>query len=157
MKVKRSLALIAIPQSINWEDGNGYEWRIDFDNEDFGLFATGSEKELFILPIVSARRVKVPRNRSQVKKAFRTFTDFEVERALEFSIPNDRATLKPLGLVTAIEYKSDKWTGRPVLYVHDYETPVTLYADRNDPERAKVFGLKSTRGKKLLSKRGLIQ
>jgi hypothetical protein len=155
MKVKRTLALIAFPQSVNYICNEGFEWRIDFSGEDAGLFATGNSKELFILPISRAREVEAPREK-KAEKTFEVFTGFEVERALEFSIPDSRAQLEPIGRITEIEYRSDKWTGKDVLYVHSYNSPVTFYSDRVNPEKAEVFGIKSNRGSRLLSKRGLI-
>lgn len=155
MIVSRELALIAEAVSVNWTDDAAQDLRLEFKPGEYGLFSNAGKNALYLLPLADAREVKLPRKKS-LAQAFRTFTARPADCAISITVPNDRTELKKIGYVLAIEYVSDKWTGKKTLYVHDYTTRVRFYADRLRLETAKNFGLLSQTGRTLVSPRGLI-
>jgi hypothetical protein len=156
VKVDPELALLASCESVEFVDEDGQEWQIDFDEGKFGLFCNGDEDALFILPVHKAKAITVPKGKRGLKDAYLSFTGYEVNDGLSFEIPKSRRTLQPIGTMQRVIYLSDKWNRKPTRYGHEYETEVTMYADRDTPSASRVFGARADSGRRLVSKRGLI-
>lgn len=155
--VAREIALIAYLEVIEWIDDSGQDYHAEFKKREAGLFCNGAENALYILPISKAKQISTPPGRKALKKAYKTFTGYDTDRALEITIPNNRTELNKIGYLTRIIYLSDKWQGGTITrYGHDYKTEVVLYSDRKSLQAARIFGAMSQTGKRLVSKRGLI-
>lgn len=155
MKMPRELALIALCESVEWYDGEGQNFTAEFDQKKYGLLVNAKETALYIAPINNSRMVEVP-EKKVLKKVYKTFTGYDIDSAITFHVPNNRTQLQRIGCIKRIIYVSDKWNENPTRYGHDYETRVLFYADRQFIENAQIFGVRQSRGKRLLDERGLI-
>jgi hypothetical protein len=154
VKVNREIALIANCESLEYFDDSGQEWIIEFAPGKYGLFCSGDEREIYVLPIHKAKEIDLPKGRAGLRGAYSSFTGYEVNSALRFEIPSNK--MIPVGTMQRAIYISDKWNREPTRYGHEYESDVTLYADHESPSKAKIFVARADSGRRLVSKRGLI-
>jgi len=157
MKVPQKTAFLAYAESLMVTDADGEVVRLSWGHDEAGLFVNGAQTNLFILPLKSRRKIAPPRGGKAQKKAFESFSGWESNDAIELSIPDNRTKLAVFGWAVEIRYRSDKWTGKKVLYSHEYRSPVGVYSDRPTARGSRVWGLRAKSGARLVSERGLIR
>lgn len=104
---------------------------------------------LYIIP--SGKRKaskKTGRLVEKARKLFSKFTEFEADRNHAQDI-SDRK-LEKIGTALFIVYRSDKWSGRTVDYIHEFEHTTTIHADNKTEPTLLLI-----RGKLAVKKEGI--
>ena len=119
------------------------------------LCSNPSGRRLYVLPVkpVPASRLKKRPITNEIKRAARMYekwSDFEADRGSLIDVPKKR--LNKVGRVTHVVYRSDKWDGRANDYIHSFDAPPILWADR----KAKPDVLALTGGKIRVTQRGIV-
>ena len=154
MIIARNLALLANAISITWQDDSKALFQAKFQPGEQGVCINGDRNAVYLLPLTRVKEVPVPAYNADEKKAFQIFTSAPATSAIEINIK--KKTLHKIGYAREIEYESDKWTGRKVLYFHEYKKKIPIYADSKKLNKAVSFGLMAIDGSKLMTGRGLI-
>lgn len=128
-----------------------------FREGSHGLFSTADKKKIFVVPLNSFKNSVLPKSARAIKKhkkLYEKWSGFKSDYAIEFSIEDRFTRMDFRGLISVIQYVSDKWTGKRQLYQHDFEhaTPF-FFAGGTHPA---AFGAISSSGADLVSQHGII-
>lgn len=115
-KVPKSLVCLGTCLEIEFADGTLYE------PPGADLCASMSGKTLFV---VSRKKPKKAKRRNALYEAFH---DFEPDSEYVIRIP-DKIKFAKSKKVRSISYRSDKWTGKKVDYIHRFKRQPTAYSD----------------------------
>lgn len=80
----------------------------------------------------AGRKTKVDPSQSEIEKKagklYSEFTDFEADEAFISHAPEHQ--MKKIGQVDHLVYRSDKWSGKEVEYIHEFKNPPDVWANR---------------------------
>jgi hypothetical protein len=120
-----------------------YKWAI---KDGMRLYSSPLGKKLYALnakpkastdahmkKIVSRHRLKV----NQGLALYEKWHDFEAASASVIDVP--RGNVSQIGRCSQILYRSDKWTGKPTRYYHDFKTPPLVWATSKNAPRALIL------------------
>jgi hypothetical protein len=148
-KLPDYLVILGSPLEIRMKAGHTWE----FTKNDSWLICTPSTARGIY--IFSSKRLKLKTKTKDTGKlrtsisVWQTWSDFEVDSVK--STPQISKELKNGGLIEAICYISDKWTGKPRGYIHTLTSNVKLYIDNmSSPSFFRTIG-----GRLRVTKRGL--
>lgn len=80
---------------------------------------------------------------SKARSLYARFTDFEAENAFSLQAESDKMT--NIGKADHIVYESDKWTGRSVEYIHEFDKPPDVWANKSKTVIALIGAIKVKR------------
>jgi hypothetical protein len=111
--------------------------------------------DLWIVWPTSARKTKGPRSADAraAGQIFRRWSKFEPRVSIKMQVGDDGPRHK-LGRVLVIRYRSDKWTGEPVLYEHKFTGRKFAYADKKTAPR--MILVMNTDGGEMITERGIV-
>lgn len=160
MVTARKVALLGFVTVLIWEDEDGNQaiarWpRIGTRSQRARLALTTNTTgtAIYLLPWAgNVKRGSLPRGADGQKKRFQTWSEFRATEAFKITIKKD--TLFLCGKPLRLEYESDKWTGKPTIYFHNFKKAgCKLYVNRGNVE---TFGILQERGQTIVSARGII-
>jgi len=79
-----------------------------------------------------SRKTARPKEGKTIDKArslYSRFTDFDSEKSFSLQAATDK--MMKIGQADHIVYSSDKWTGRSVEYIHEFNKPPDIWANRD--------------------------
>jgi hypothetical protein len=143
------LVVLGVPLEIRMKAGHVWE----FTKKDSFLICTPSTARGIY--IFSSKRLKFRSKINATEKlkksisVWQTWSNFELDSIK--STPQISKKLSSDGLIHAICYESDKWTGKKRGYIHTLTSNVNLYIDsKTSPSFFRTMG-----GKLRVTKRGL--
>jgi hypothetical protein len=125
MRIPATLVLLGEPIEI--ETGNGDTWY--FPRNKFYLAATMDGRELWVLPYPEGRKI-VHRIPTKAAGLFKRFTGWHPDKAFTFQVSD--LFPKYFGKAVSIAYRSNKWTGNLVGYIHTFEFPPKIQVDSKE-------------------------
>lgn len=114
----------------------------------FLLGSNVSGDRLFVLPVerrISKSGVSTGGGGAlveQAKKLYKRFTDFQSSKSYKLKITD--YILKKIGNAAFVAYRSDKWSGKNVDYIHTFDAITELWADDADEKKARLFALRGS-------------
>ena len=158
MLVGKELVLLGAVEFLDVEDSDGELKRIKFPKkEQWGLLCNDSGTAIYLLPTKNAETRSVPTSettRKHGRAMFRKWSAFLPDNLIAFKVPDSAVELHKIGVAVAIQYASNKWTGKTISYIHDFTRAPVVYADRSKNIRA--VGILATNGKTLCTARGIV-
>ena len=128
MKVPSNLICLGKCLEIEFSDGTLYEPR------GADLCSSTSGKTLYV---VTRKKAKKTNRKSALYEAFH---DFEPDSQYVIRI-RDNINFKKSKKVRSVSYRSDKWTGKNVDYIHRFRKQPTAYSDSlKKPSIIKISG-----------------
>lgn len=111
--------------------------------------------DLWIVWPTSARKTRGPRGADAraAGRIFRRWSKFDPRVSIKMQVGDDGPRHK-LGRVLVIRYRSDKWTGEPVLYEHKFTGRKFAYADKKTSPR--MILIMNTDGGEMVTERGIV-
>jgi hypothetical protein len=143
--------LVELGDAIDFELENG----VIVSLKNFKLMSTVAGDRLFCIPVESRIMYVTAADTGETKKAralYSRFTAFKSEKKYTLDVQSRPWVF--FGAALAISYRSDKWSGRPVDYVHKFEygNSTECWADDADYKKARLFAF---RGQIKITKRGI--
>jgi len=158
MLVARELVMLGIVEFLEVEDSHQEVKRLVFPKaEPWGLLCNDSGTAIYLLPQKGAQIRDVPKNQTTRRRGralFKRWHSFLPDNLIAFTVPDSAVELHKIGTAVAIQYISDKWTGKLISYIHDFTRAPVVYADRAKNIRA--VGILATNGKTLCTPRGIV-
>lgn len=170
MKLKTNLVFLGFIRRFHWTDFDGAEHNQTFkavynmprqtDKKKAGLFAASDAKALFMFPWANPKIEPAPAGFELQKKTLARWAGRPASEAVKISIPANIKDLDHVGFINEIEYTSDKFDrpgdgGKFNLYFHEYNNPGPAVFV-NCPIRPYIWAVKDSKGRKLLTYRGLV-
>ena len=135
------LADLGRPLAIELTDGS----QLDF-NQSWIFAATETGQTIWLIKRTRGRTVRNPNNTKIVQKTknlFERFTDFEPRHARKMAVDDRQNEFRNIGRVRSFAYESDKWTGRPTGYIHEYKNAPSIWA--NGDGKVTLFRIRGPR------------
>jgi len=160
MVVSKKVAMLGFTRLIVWEDKDGRQHRTTWPSPRTGnsrpssaLCSNAKGSAIYLLPwFDNVKTANFPEGANKEKSLFSKWSEFTANDAYNIRIAQD--TLFLVGRILQLDYDSDKWTGYLTSYTHDFKNPPKLYNDKAHNPRA--WGILDERGKKLISRRGVV-
>lgn len=129
-RVPSKLVCLGACLEIEFADGTLYKPR------GADLCASMSGRVLWVV------RRKRPAAYSRRCKLYSAFHDFEPDKAYKVNV-SDNIVFKASKRVKSVSYRSDKWSGKNVDYIHKFKKYPTAYADNlKNPGIIRISGAK---------------
>jgi len=131
-------ALVLLGEPIEVSTDSGDTWT--FARGQFYFASNGTGTELWILPKPTKRKItrSIPRSAANL---FRKFAGWHPDNAWRFEIESFKPI--PFGSCLSVAYRSNKWTGRSVGYIHTFENKTAISVDdQNHPSVWRMTGAK---------------
>jgi hypothetical protein len=121
MRIPATLVLLGEPIEIEADKGS---WK--FPKNKFYLASDMMGRELWILPMPKTKKYAdyVP---SRAARLFARFVGWSPDTAYRFEVPD--FAKRPLGTAISVAYRSGKWTGRKIGYIHDFDYRTKIEVD----------------------------
>jgi len=133
-KTRVDNAAVALPSTVV-ELGKAVELALDCGElikfRGYALCSNTEGTRLYILRTLK-KKVAQPKGGATIDKArqlYSRFSDFESEKA--FSLQAADSRLSKIGTADHIVYRSDKWTGKNVDYIHEFDRPPAVWANKS--------------------------
>lgn len=156
MKIPKKIVFLGFVLQLIWTDKNDKEqvktWTKPTGKNPCVLACNSVGKNLFLIPWKKAKEVDLPHGSLNEKKRFESWSGFLADTA--FTIESSKNNLKICGEPLSIIYVSDKWSGEAEQYKHDFKRGNQLF--NNNIKKPVTWGFKNKSGKRLVSKRGII-
>lgn len=120
VKPPRRLALLAELVELVVTTPNGEQRTIRPKPNTAAMLTNSTGDVLWFVWPTKAKRVPMPPGARREKKIFETWSKHKASVALNFSTGEAAWPYEPLGVVRVVRYRSDKWTGEPTLYEHEF-------------------------------------
>lgn len=97
-----------------------------------------NKRELFLLPWQSVKKAPMSRYQKEAKRLYKSWSGYQIDQAFKLNIPKSKTNLIDLGLVTRIEYTSDKLErtgdrqGKFHLYEHGFLKPPSIFGNNDN-------------------------
>jgi hypothetical protein len=155
----RELVQIGYARQLDLSDGRRFKWRVS-DRwpvlTDAGAEQLEPGRARLFLVAPDSRRPAEPEAGERAARTFETWHGFDPRGVYALDVPALSEFGPSIGDAVSIVYRSDKWEGRPVDYVHEFkgENPpkVTLVGT---PEAPRAMVLRG--GAFRVTRRGLVQ
>ena len=129
-RIPSKLVCLGTCLEIEFQDGELYT------PQGADLCASMSGKVLWVVP-----RKKAANYRKQCN-LYEAFHDFEPDKAYKVSV-SDNVVFRTSKKVKSVSYRSNKWTGKNVDYIHKFKKYPTAYADSlKKPGIIRISGVK---------------
>jgi hypothetical protein len=145
-------------ENVSWKQTLGLSTQTDARRA--GLFCAPDSMRLFIVPWVKPVISDCePGKAPQLENTAEKWAHYRSDKKIELYFPANVKTLKRAGRLEEIEYSSDKFdtetdSGKWNLYLHTYREPPDLFV--NCPIKPYIWGVADSKGRKLVSYRGLV-
>lgn len=130
--------LVLLGEPIDVSTDSGETWT--FSRGKFYFAASISGKELWIIPKPERQTIarEVP---TEAAKLFKRFTGWHPDKAYRFTESEFQG--KKFGFAVSVAYRSNKWTGKRVGYIHTFENRTSIQVDnKNNPGVWRISGTK---------------
>jgi hypothetical protein len=158
-KPPRTLALLAELVEMVVKSPDGTERTIRPKPNTAAMLTDRTGEVLWFVWPTKTKRAALPRGARGEKRIFETWSKHRASVSLKLSTA-EKFPATPIGVLRVVRYRSDKWTGEPTLYEHEFTSKnVKAYADNartpkiilasvpsHDPRQAAI----------LVSSRGLV-
>lgn len=155
----RKLALLAELVELVVKSPNGSERTIRPKPNTAAMLTDSTGEVLWFVWPTRAKRVAMPTGARREKRIFETWSKHRASVALKLST-GEKFPHTPIGVVRVVRYRSDKWTGEPTLYEHEFTSPnVKAYADNARSPRLIFAGIPAhdpRQAEILVTSRGLV-
>jgi len=136
MQIPDTLVLLGEPIEIETETGERWE----FGRNRFYFASTMDGRSLWILP-KPPRKKPISTIPKKAANLFKRFTGWHPDKAHTFL--TEKVSLKSFGTAKSVSYRSNKWSGRQVSYIHDFENRTLLQVDnKKNPGIWRISGHK---------------
>jgi hypothetical protein len=130
VKPPRQLALLAELVELVVTTRSGEQRTIRPKPNTAAMLTDRTGEVLWFVWPTKAKRVAMPPGARREKKIFETWSKHKASVALKFSTGEAVFPGEPIGAVRVVRYRSDKWTGEPTLYEHEFTSRnVQAFAD----------------------------
>lgn len=158
-KPPRTLALLAELVELVVKSPDGSERTIRPKPNTAAMLTDRTGEVLWFVWPTGKLRVPMPPNAHGVKRIFETWSKHRASVSLKLST-SEKLPATPLGVLRVVRYRSDKWTGEPTLYEHEFTSPnVKAYADNARSPRMIVASIPAHDARQavtLVTSRGLV-
>jgi len=117
------------------------------------LLVSEDGRQIVIARPTSRQAIASPAGAARARGMFEKWAKRKSDRAVRLSVPTSAASFD-LGEVKAIRYRSDKWTGRPLLYEHKFDGKATAIADA--PRSPRLIRIDGVPARVLVTERGIV-
>ena len=131
VSIPKILVYLGRAVELSFEEGETLKWR----GNTHCVLSNVEGTKLFILP-TSKKKAALSGETAKIDKAralYSKFTDFESEEANVVHL--ETVPRKKIGLADHIVYESDKWSGKKVEYIHEFDHRPQVFVDREDKPR----------------------
>ena len=145
MKIPKNVLIVGTVSTITYQPTKSKRAEfIDYDGmrETYFLATNKTHTELYIIEDVRTGKNSSVEDKRGIVKGY-------IHQAIELDVP--KLTLKKIGKILSIRYRSVWWEGTLTEYRHDFKGN-DFFADRYS--RFKTMGIKAVRGK-ILNKNGI--
>lgn len=136
IRIPKTLVLLGEPIEIVTDSGDIW----NFQRGKFYFASSMSGRELWILPRPTSQTTvkEIPKDAA---KLFKRFTGWHPDKAFRFA--EDSFSAKSFGFAESVAYRSNKWTGKQVGYIHTFENSTPIQVDnKNTPGVWRLSGIK---------------
>ena len=147
MRIPKKVLVIGTVSGITYKPTKSRtSTSIDFDarGDEYVIATNSTHTQLYIFPNVRTGKVDAVTDDTGLVKGF-------IHQAVHYDVP--AVTLKKIGSIVTIRYKSRWWETVQREYRHDFKKGVAFYADKYS--RFSVMGIKPARGK-VINKNGIV-
>ena len=117
------------------------------------LLVSEDGRQIVIARPTSRQAIAAPAGAARARGMLEKWAARKSDRAVRLSVPTSAASFD-LGEVKAIRYRSDKWTGRPLLYEHKFDGKATAIADA--PRAPRLIRIDGVPARVLVTERGIV-
>lgn len=117
------------------------------------LLVSEDGRQIVIARPTRRQAIAAPSGAARARGMFAKWAGRKSDRAVRLSVPAAAASFD-LGEVKAIRYRSDKWTGRPLLYEHKFDGKATAIAD--SPRAPRLIRIDGVPARVLVTERGIV-
>jgi hypothetical protein len=128
VSIPSTLVYLGRAVELSFEEGETLKWR----GNTHCVLSNVEGTKLFILP-TSKKKAAIAGQTARIDKAralYSKFTDFESEEANVVRLSAEPRKL--IGLADHIVYESDKWSGKKVEYIHEFDHRPKVFVDHED-------------------------